>query len=131
MRAGAEAQSCFRNTVQHSANGGRCPAGRYCSCALPGARRLFAMAHPIHGTLAKTYLRTGHYGFAQQARCDSIRAATIARTTARQPSWPAMIACVTDLRGRFTGAYRTWLDPDGFDPIRLGKAPIATPLYLP
>jgi hypothetical protein len=30
-----------------------------------------------------------------------------------------MIACVTDLRGR--------LDPGGFDPIRLGKAPIATP----
>jgi hypothetical protein len=24
---------------------------------LPGVRRLFAMAHPIHGTLAETYLR--------------------------------------------------------------------------
>jgi tetratricopeptide (TPR) repeat protein len=41
--------------------------------------------------------------------------------------WPAMIACVTDLEGRITGVHRTWLDPDGFDRIRLGKAPIDTP----
>ena len=38
-----------------------------------------------------------------------------------------MIACVTDLNGRITGVHRTWLDPDGFDRIRLGKAPIVTP----
>jgi hypothetical protein len=38
-----------------------------------------------------------------------------------------MIACVTDLDGRVTGVHRTWLDPDGFDRIRLGKAPIDTP----
>jgi hypothetical protein len=38
-----------------------------------------------------------------------------------------MIAAVTDLDGRLTGAHRTWLDPDGFDPVRLGKAPIDTP----
>ena len=38
-----------------------------------------------------------------------------------------MIARVTDLDGRITGAHRTWLDPDGFDAIRLGKAPIDTP----
>jgi hypothetical protein len=38
-----------------------------------------------------------------------------------------MIAVVTDLSGAITGAHRTWLDPDGFDPIRLGKAPIDTP----
>jgi hypothetical protein len=42
-------------------------------------------------------------------------------------TWPAMIAAVTDLDGRITGAHRTWLDPHGFDPIRLGKAPIETP----
>ena len=35
-----------------------------------------------------------------------------------------MIACVTDLDGRITGVHRTWLDPDVFDRIRLGKAPI-------
>ena len=28
---------------------------------------------------------------------------------------------------RITGVHRTWLDPDGFDRIRLGKAPIDTP----
>ena len=37
-------------------------------------------------------------------------------------TWPAMIAAVTDLDGRLTGAHRTWLAPDGSD-----KAPIATP----
>ncbi len=42
-------------------------------------------------------------------------------------TWPAMIARVTDLDRRITGAHRTWLDPDGFHPIRLGKAPIDTP----
>jgi hypothetical protein len=38
-----------------------------------------------------------------------------------------MIASVTDLNFRITGAHRTWLDPGGFDPLRLGKAPIDTP----
>jgi len=33
-----------------------------------------------------------------------------------------MIACVTDLAGRQTGAHRTWLAPDGS-----GKAPVETP----
>jgi hypothetical protein len=28
-------------------------------------------------------------------------------------TWPAMIAAVTDLDGRITGAHRTWLDPHG------------------
>jgi hypothetical protein len=36
--------------------------------------------------------------------------------------WPALIAAVTDLAGRITGAHRTWLDPSGHD-----KAPIDTP----
>jgi hypothetical protein len=38
-----------------------------------------------------------------------------------------MVASVTDLGGRMTGAHRTWLDPDGFDLRRLGKAPVDTP----
>ncbi len=29
--------------------------------------------------------------------------------------------------GRITGVHRTWLNPDGFDRVRLGKAPIDTP----
>ena len=55
--------------------------------------------------------------------CGSIRAAAIARTTVRRlESRPAMIAAVTDLDGKITGAHRTWLAPDGF-----GKAPVDTP----
>ena len=42
-------------------------------------------------------------------------------------TWPALIAAVTDRDGRMTGAHRTWLDPAGFDPVRLGKAPLETP----
>jgi hypothetical protein len=42
-------------------------------------------------------------------------------------TWPAMIARVTDIAGRITGVHRTWLDPEDFDRIRLGKAPIDTP----
>jgi hypothetical protein len=42
-------------------------------------------------------------------------------------TWPAMIARVTDLDGRITGAHRTWLDPGGFSEATLGKAPIDTP----
>jgi hypothetical protein len=37
-------------------------------------------------------------------------------------TWPAMIARVTDLDDRITGAHRTWLAPTG-----RGKAPIDTP----
>jgi hypothetical protein len=42
-------------------------------------------------------------------------------------TWPAMIARVTDIGGRITGVHRTWLDPEDFDRVRLGKAPIDTP----
>ena len=38
-----------------------------------------------------------------------------------------MIAVVTDRDSVITAVHRTWLDPDGFDPVRLGKAPVATP----
>ena len=37
-------------------------------------------------------------------------------------AWPAMIAAVTDLNGRITGAHRTWLARDGS-----GKAPVDPP----
>jgi len=37
-------------------------------------------------------------------------------------TWPAMIAAVTDLDGRITGAHRTWLAPDGS-----GKAAVDPP----
>jgi hypothetical protein len=93
------------------------------------ARRLFAMARPIQGTLAQAYLRkrgitilhgTGNLRF--HPRCFYRPEAHEAIET-----WPALIAAVTDLSGRVTGLQRTWLDPAGFSEASLGKAPIDTP----
>ena len=88
------------------------------------AMRLLAMSKPIVGTVAETYLRrrgittlrgTGSLRF--HPRC-------YYRPEDGGPTetWPAMIAAVTDLDGRLTGAHRTWLAPDG-----IGKAPVDTP----
>ncbi|MBO9707978.1 MAG: toprim domain-containing protein [Caulobacter sp.] len=91
------------------------------------ARRLVAMADPLSGTLGETYLRARALDplvaakalrfhprcFYRPVRADHPDVAT---------AWPALIAPVTDLAGRQTGAHRTWLDPQG-----RGKAPIATP----
>jgi hypothetical protein len=88
------------------------------------ARRLFAMSQPITRTVADAYLRkrgitalhgTGSLRF--HPRC-------YYRPDEYSPTetWPAMIASVTDLAGRITGAHRAWLSPDGD-----GKAPIDTP----
>ncbi len=88
------------------------------------ARRLVRMSQPIYGTLVQAYLRergitdlrgTGslHY----HPRC-------YYRPDEHSPTetWPAMIAAVTALDGKITGAHRTWLDPR-----RRDKAPIDTP----
>lgn len=88
------------------------------------ARRLIRMSQPIFGTLVQAYLRergiqdlrgTGslHY----HPRC-------YYRPDEHSPTetWPAMIAAVTDVDGKITGAHRTWLDPR-----RRDKAPIDTP----
>ena len=88
------------------------------------ARRLFAMSQPIIGTVVEAYLRrrgitalhgTGSLRF--HPRC-------YYRPDEHSPTetWPAMIASVTDLDGKLTGAHRTWLAPNGG-----GKAPIDTP----
>jgi hypothetical protein len=82
------------------------------------------MSQPISGTIVETYLRgrgitalhgTGSLRF--HSRC-------YYRPDAWLPVevWPAMIAAVTDLNGKITGAHRTWLAPDGSR-----KAPIDTP----
>ncbi|GLK79017.1 DUF7146 domain-containing protein [Methylopila turkensis] len=88
------------------------------------ARRLIGMAQPITGTIVQAYLRergitdlrgTGNLRF--HPRC-------YYRPDEHAPTetWPAMIAAVTDLDGKITGAHRTWLDPRSRD-----KAPIDTP----
>jgi len=88
------------------------------------ARRLISMSQPITGTIVETYLRkrgitalhgTGALRF--HPRC-YYRPDSFSPTE----TWPAMIASVTDLDNRITGAHRTWLSPDGS-----GKAPIDTP----
>lgn len=88
------------------------------------ARRLFGMSQAITGSLVQSYLRergitdlrgTGNLRF--HPRC-------YYRPDEHSPTetWPAMIAAVTDLGGKITGAHRTWLDPR-----RRDKAPLDTP----
>ena len=98
------------------------------------ARRLFGMAQPLPGTLAETYLRRRSITSAALTGIGALRfhprCYHRATPEAQPEPWPALIAAVTDLEGRITGIQRTWLDPDGFDPIDsiwLGKAPLATP----
>jgi len=93
------------------------------------ARRLFAVARPLSGTLGDAYLR--RRGTDPLAAGDTLRFHPRCYyrpdETAPIEIWPALIAAVTDLDGRLTGVHRTWLDPDGFEARRLGKAPIDTP----
>jgi hypothetical protein len=88
------------------------------------ARRLFASAKPIPGTLAAIYLR--HRGIAVAGDLSALRfhPTCFYRTHEGAPreTWPALLAAVTDAGGAITGVLRTWLARDGS-----GKAPIATP----
>ena len=88
------------------------------------ARRLFAMSQPISGTIGEAYLR--NHGIPALHGAGSLRfhPRCYYRPDAYSPpeTWPAMIAGVTDLDGKITGAHRTWLAPDG-----RGKAPVETP----
>jgi hypothetical protein len=88
------------------------------------ARRLFASARPIPGTLAAIYLR--HRGIAVAGDLPALRfhPTCFYRAHERAPreTWPALLAAVTDAEGVVTGVLRTWLARDG-----LSKAPLATP----
>jgi len=105
----------------------RTPTGST-SSSVPGSpeasRRLFAMAQPIHGTLAEIYLGgraitslSGIAALRYHPRC-------YYRPDGHSPTEirPALVAAVTDLAGHQTGAHRTWLAPDGS-----GKAAVETP----
>ncbi|MFC4726100.1 toprim domain-containing protein (plasmid) [Glycocaulis abyssi] len=88
------------------------------------ARRLFAAARPIRGTLAETYLRARRL-----TRLDDLaalrfhpRCTVLPGDGAPRQTWPALIASVTDLSGAQTGAHRTWLARDG-----AAKAPLDPP----
>jgi hypothetical protein len=93
------------------------------------ARRLWAVSQGIAGTLAQSYL--ADRGITHIDGLNSLRfhPHCYYRPDDHGPTetWPGMIAAVTDLHHRITGVHRTWLNPDGFDPVGLGKAPIDTP----
>jgi len=93
------------------------------------AQRLFAMSQPIRRTLVETYLRDRGITHLHEAGALRFHPRCYYRPDddASTETWPAMIASVTDLSGRLTGAHRTWLDPRGFTEARFGKAPIDTP----
>lgn len=88
------------------------------------ARRLIAMGGPIRRTLVETYL--GHRGIEAVHDGGALRyhPRCYYRPDDGAPTqaWPAMVAAVTDLGGKITGAHRTWLAPDGS-----GKAAVRTP----
>ncbi len=92
------------------------------------ARRLFAMANPIRGSIPETYLRGR--GLTELHDCTALRFhprcwyrgdLDLPGDTARD-SWPALVAAVTDETGTITGVHRTWLDLSGE-----AKAPVSTP----
>ncbi|MGO4287231.1 DUF7146 domain-containing protein [Bosea sp. TAB14] len=98
---------------------GTAPAG-----SPEAARRLFAMAQPIAGTVVEAHLRKRAITALQETGALRFHPRCYYRPEGHGPSetWPAMIAAVTDLGGVQTGAHRTWLLPDGSD-----KAPVDTP----
>jgi hypothetical protein len=93
------------------------------------ARRLFAISQPIAGTLAAVYLR--NRGITLLRGTESLRFHPHCYYRPDEHSateiWPAMITAVTGVDGKLTGVHRTWLDPEGFSKVTLGKAPIDTP----
>ena len=82
------------------------------------------MSQPISGTIAEAYLRRRGITALHASGALRFHPRCYYRPDADAPTetWPALIAAVTDLDGRITGAHRTWLDPSGRD-----KAPIDTP----
>lgn len=88
------------------------------------ARRLFATATPIPGTIVEAYLRNRGITALHETGSLRFHPRCFYRPDAQSPTQPlpAMVAAVTDLNGRITGVHRTWLTPDGAD-----KAAIATP----
>ncbi|MET4254753.1 hypothetical protein ABIA88_009001 [Bradyrhizobium sp. LA6.4] len=93
------------------------------------AQRLFAMSQPIRRTLVETYLCNRGIETIHDAGALRFHPRCYYRPNDSSPpeTWPAMIAAVTDLDGKLTGAHRTWLDPEGFSEATLGKAPVDTP----
>ena len=88
------------------------------------ARRLWRMTQPITGSVAEAYLRKRGIADLRGAANLRFHPNCYWRPEGDGPTetWPAMIAAVTDLNGKVTGAHRTWLARDGS-----AKAPIDPP----
>ncbi len=88
------------------------------------ARRLWRMTQPLTGSLAETYLRQRGITDLRGTADLRFHPTCYWRPEGDGPTetWPAMIAAVTDLDGKITGAHRTWLMRDGS-----GKAPVDPP----
>lgn len=88
------------------------------------ARRLFAMSHPIAGTLAEPYLAGRGILLSTHERALRFHPGCYYRdlVTGETRTLPALIAAVTSFDGHITGLQRTWLDPSG-----QGKAQLADP----
>ncbi|MDO8975873.1 toprim domain-containing protein [Reyranella sp.] len=87
------------------------------------ARRLYAMASPLAGTLAQTYLHRRGIGTVFNSDPLRFHPRCYYRPDEDSPAEtrPALIAAVTDLGGNVTGVQRTWLSRSGHD-----KAPIGS-----
>jgi hypothetical protein len=88
------------------------------------ARRLWHMTRPLIGSLAETYLRGRGITDLRGTANLRFHPSCYWRPEGDGPTetWPAMIAGVTDLDGKITGAHRTWFTRDGS-----GKAPLDPP----
>ena len=73
------------------------------------ARRLFAMSQPVSGTIAQSYLRKRGITALHATEALRFHPRCYYRPHADAPTqtWPALIAAVTDLGGKITGAHRT------------------------
>lgn len=85
------------------------------------AKRLFAMARPVHATLAADYLASRGLAFPSFPSALRYHPACFYRPDEASllQQWPALLAAVTDNRGEITGLLRTYLARDGS-----GKAPL-------
>jgi hypothetical protein len=77
------------------------------------ARRVVRMSQPIYGTLVQAHLREGGITDLRGTGSLHFHPRCYYRPDEHSPTetWPALIAAVTDLNGRISGAHRTWLDP--------------------
>ncbi len=117
----------FLNQPDPPPSPGRARSRRRRSSPSVAARRLLDLSRPINGTLAQVYLRgrgiptlPGLAALRFHPRCWYRPSADDQLNV--PDAMPAMIAAVTDLNGRVTGAHRTWLTMDGQD-----KALVASP----